>query len=211
MNVTPNPFYNPETQPQLNSRTRLGRGITLAKFLGAKGDRTSFRHVKFEDKRKEIARNLTLHARAMELINGNTYRFNDVRLIVSEGIYNRTASDIGNIEMAAKAFGRLVYYQVIGTDGLIDFEKTYDVAEYWNDHLKFTEMYLDYDEYNPDGSLTASIGLLMPSVPEDYEIKSKEFKRKLFTVFNNTVFKKKELVEILPKEQEETVTTPDKN
>jgi hypothetical protein len=211
MIVTPSLIYNPEAQQVITSYTKLAKGITIAKFLGARGDRTSFRHVKFEDQRREIARNLTLHARAMDLINGNTYRFNDVRVIVSEGIYNRLPIDAGSSVMAAKAFGRLVYYQVIGTNGKIDFEKTFDVAEFWNDHLKFDEMYLDYDDYNADGSLTAQIGILMPAVPEDFNIPDKEFGRKIFTVFNNEVFQKKELIEILPKEPEEIVTTPDNN
>ena len=135
MRIQPDPQYNPDTQLPISSETRLGRGITLAKFLGAYGDKTSFRHIIFEDARRQIARNLTLHARAMDMINGNTDRFNDVRVIVSEGIYNRKPIDSGNKVMEQKAIGNLVYYQVIGTDGEIDFEKTFDVAEYWKDHM----------------------------------------------------------------------------
>ena len=189
MRIQPDPQYNPDTQLPISSETRLGRGITLAKFLGAYGDKTSFRHIIFEDARRQIARNLTLHARAIDMINGNTDRFNDVRVIVSEGIYN--------IKPIEKAIGNLVYYQVIGTDGEIDFEKTFDVAEYWKDHMFFEEMYLDYDTYNVDGSLSAQVGLLMPNVPASFEVRNKEFKKDLFTVFNNHIQSKKELIEIL--------------
>jgi hypothetical protein len=58
-------------------------------------------------------------------------------------------------------------------------------------------MYLDYDTYNVDGSLSAQVGLLMPNVPASYEVRNKEFSKDLFTVFNNHVQSKKELIEIL--------------
>ena len=45
-------------------------------------------------------------------------------------------------------------------------------------------MYLDYDTYNVDGSLSAQVGLLMPNVPTSFEVRNKEFKKDLFTVFN---------------------------
>ena len=64
MKLLPNPSYDPETQVPLSSKTKLEKGITIAKFLGSYGDKTSFRHIKYEDVRRQIARNLTLHARA---------------------------------------------------------------------------------------------------------------------------------------------------
>jgi hypothetical protein len=199
MKLLPNPSYDPETQVPLSSKTKLEKGITIAKFLGSYGDKTSFRHIKYEDVRRQIARNLTLHAKALTIINSNTEIFRNVRVIVSEGIYNRKPIDTKNKTMQAKASGQLVYYQVINTDGNIDFEKTFDVAVFWKDHLNFQEMYLDYDEYNPNGNLSAQIGILMPQVPENYEIKDNLFKRSLFTIYNNKIQTKRELVEILEK------------
>jgi len=149
--------------------------------------------------RRQIARNLTLHAKALTIINSNTEIFRNVRVIVSEGIYNRRPIDTKNKTMQAKASGQLVYYQVINADGNIDFEKTFDVAVFWKDNLNFQEMYLDYDEYNPNGNLSAQIGILMPQVPENYEIKDNRFKRSLFTVYNNKIQTKRELIEILEK------------
>lgn len=192
--IYPDPQFNPENQGLISSKTKLERGITMAKFLGAYGDKTSLKHIKNENVRRQIARNLTLHARAMNMINGNTYRFNDVRLIVSEGIYNTNIVDVGVKVMEQKALGNLVYYQVIDTEGKIDLEKTFDVAEYWKDHINFDELTLDYDEYNPDGSLTGQIGLLMPTVPTSYEV---SFSQKIFSVFNNHIQSKKELIEIV--------------
>ena len=91
----------------------------------------------------------------------------------------------------------MIYYQVIGQDGLIDFEKTFEVAEYWKDFVQFEKIILDYDEYNTDESLTASIGLLMPSIPEDFDV---QFKKEVETQFNNHIQSKGELIEILPKD-----------
>tara|TARA_B100001939_G_scaffold115234_2_gene99737 strand:+ start:32852 stop:33457 length:606 start_codon:yes stop_codon:yes gene_type:complete len=193
------PIYNPQFQVDINSNTKLASGITMAKFLGAYGDRTSFNHESFNFVRRQIARNLVLHAMAMKTITENPIHFNDVRLIVSEGVLDTTeptyrfADDIS----LQKSKGELIYYQVIGQDGLIDFEKTFEVAEYWKDFIQFEKIILDYDEYNTDESLTASIGLLMPSIPEDFDV---QFKKEVETQFNNHIQSKGELIEILPKD-----------
>lgn len=171
----------------------------MAKFLGAYGDRTSFNHESFNFVRRQIARNLVLHAMAMKTITENPIHFNDVRLIVSEGVLDTTeptyrfADDIS----LQKSKGELIYYQVIGQNGQIDFEKTFEVAEYWKDFVQFEKIILDYDEYNTDESLTASIGLLMPSIPEDFDV---QFKKEVETQFNNHIQSKGELIEILPKD-----------
>lgn len=193
------PIYNPQFQVDINSNTKLASGITMAKFLGAYGDRTSFNHESFNFVRRQIARNLVLHAMAMKTITENPIHFNDVRLIVSEGVLDTTeptyrfADDVS----LQKSKGELIYYQVIGQDGLIDFEKTFEVAEYWKDFVQFEKIILDYDEYNTDESLTASIGLLMPSIPEDFDV---QFKKEVETQFNNHIQSKGELIEILPKD-----------
>lgn len=83
--------YNPELMSRITSETKLAPGITCAKFLGAKGSRTQFEKLYRQDffgsvDRKEVARNLVLHANAMNLIAGNM-DFAQHRLIVSDGIY----------------------------------------------------------------------------------------------------------------------------
>jgi hypothetical protein len=187
------PLYNPNLASSITSATKLAPGVTIAKFLGAYGDRTSLNFIIKNDERQQLARNLYLHGIAIDSINGNTTHFNDVRLIVSEGIFNGR-----NVPAAAdnkkKKDGELVYYQVIDREGNIDYEKTFDVAVYWKDFIRFKEIRLDYDTYNPDGTLCASIGLLMPSVPESFEV---TFDQKVTTYFNNKLQSKNELVEIL--------------
>lgn len=193
MIVLVDPVYNPEFQTNITSLTKLAPGITVAKFLGAYGDRTPFNHVTSESKRKTIARNLYLQAEAMRIINGNIENFNDIRLIVSEGVYDLKDIDDGDEVMEKKSDGRLVYYQVIGQDGKINLEQTFDVAEYWKDYINFGKLYLDYDNYNPDGSITAQIGLEFPQAPTSFDI---SFSGDVGTYFNNELMSSDELIEI---------------
>ena len=196
MIILVDPTYNPELQSEITSATTLAPGITMSKFLGAYGDRTPFNHVATISERKQIARNLYLQAEAMRTINGNTTHFDDVRLIVSEGIYDLQTPDLNDETMSKKSDGRLVYYQVIGQDGKIDFEKTFDVAEYWKDYINFSALYLDYDNYNPDESLTGQIGLEFPTVPSSFDV---SFSKKVETYFNNSLMSSDELIEIREK------------
>lgn len=193
MIVLVDPVYNPESQGSITAATKLGPGITIARFLGAYGDRTPFNHVVTNTARKQIARHLYLQSEAIRIINGNTRNFNDVRLIVSEGLYKLRETDANDDIMKKKSDGRLVYYQVIDQEGKINLEKTFDVAEYWKDYIKFGTLYLDYDNYNPDGSLTASIGLEFPTTPATFDI---SFAGDVKTYFNNELMSANELVEI---------------
>lgn len=188
------PLYNPENQNEITSETKLGPGITIAKFLGAPGDKTSFNSLIYDFERRRIARNLYLHAEAMKTINGNTNIFNDVRLIVSEGVFPFKSVHLFDEVMSDKRQGRLVYYQVIDREGKIDLEKTFDIAEYWKDYINFETLYLDYDLYNVDGSLTAQIGLKFNDVPDTFDV---TFANNIETWFNNYLMSKDELVEII--------------
>ncbi len=91
MKILVDPQYNPEFQTSITSATKLGPGITCAKFLGAKGSRTQFEKLYGDNffgaaDRRQIARNLVLHSQVMLTVIGNP-AFNAYRLIVSEGIY----------------------------------------------------------------------------------------------------------------------------
>lgn len=192
MIILADPVYNPENQETINSSTKLSPGITIAKFLGAYGDRTAFNHIEGLWTRRQIARNLYLHAEAMKIINESSL-FTDIRLIVSEGILQPKESSYYGGIIDEKRFGQLVYYQVIDKEGNIDFEKTFDIAEYWKDYIKFDTLYLDYDSYNLDGSLSAQIGLKFPPVPSTFDV---TLKNNIETYYNNNLMSKNELVEI---------------
>lgn len=193
MIIVVDPVFNPNKQSSISASTKLGPGVTIAKFLGAYGDRTAFNHVGSNDDRKQIARQLYLQAEMMRVIQGNIELFNDVRLIVSEGIYREGPTETLTGDTSKKNKGELVYYQVIDKNGKLDFEKSFDIAEYWKDYTNFDELRLDYDTYNPDGSLTVSIGVLMPTVDEGFNV---NFKNDVKTFFNNSLQSADELVEI---------------
>jgi hypothetical protein len=91
MKILVDPQYNPEFETRITSSTKIGPGITCAKFLGARGSRTQFEKLYAPGffgsaDRKQIARNLVLHANAMKVAIGSPL-FPQHRLIVSEGIY----------------------------------------------------------------------------------------------------------------------------
>ena len=188
------PVYNPNLVATITSATKLGPGITIAKFLGAYGDRTSFNHIGTKKEREAIARQLYLQAEMMRMINGNIDLFNKVRLIVSEGIYRAGPDETLSGDTLLKSKGELVYYQVIGNDGIVDLETTFDVAEYWKDYADYGEIRLDYDSYNPDNTLTAQIGVQMPTIGKDFNV---NFTRMIKTFFNGKLQSDGEFIEVL--------------
>ena len=58
MIILVDPVYNPNFQDSISSATRLAPGVTIAKFLGAYGDRTTLTHIATNAERFQIARNL---------------------------------------------------------------------------------------------------------------------------------------------------------
>ena len=161
------PLYNTQLldDTQINSSTRLAPFGYYRKVPWCGGDRTHFNHISNIDTRRQIARNLSLHAEALRAINGQTELFNDVTINVVEGLYNAEGGEITSGDVAKqKKLGQLIHYEVVGRDGKIDLEKTFDVAEYWKDYIQYGELHLSYDTLNPDNSLYASIGLLITAV-----------------------------------------------
>jgi len=195
MIILPDPIYNPNflDGDKISSRTKLAPGVTIAKYLGAYGDKTPFSHIGSSEERKQIARNLYLHAEMYRTINGNTELFNDVRLIVSEGIYKGGPLETVGGDNIKKQNGRVVVYQVIDREGKIDHSATFDVAEYWKDYCFYDKICLDYDIYNPDGSLTSQIVVEMPDVPESFDI---NFKLGIATNYNGKLLTSGELAEV---------------
>jgi hypothetical protein len=90
MKILVDPQYNPPFNA-ITSATKLGPGITIAKFLGAKGSRTQLEKLYGESffgapDLNQIARNLYLHSLAIQSVIANP-QFAQHRLVVSEGIY----------------------------------------------------------------------------------------------------------------------------
>jgi len=200
MIFTPNPLYNPEFQEKITGRTKLAPGITLAKFLGGYGDQWTINHIGNRDTRLEIAKHLSMHAHAMRTVATDEGEFADLRLIVAEGWYRVGPTedlDPSSINYLMTK-GRAVVYELIDEDGNINLDKTFDLAIYWKDNLKFEKLILDYDTYEPDGSLNAQIILIMPELSSTWE---GNFKGNVETRYNNYVQGTNELIEVKQRKQ----------
>lgn len=90
MKLLIDPLYDPKGKT-ITSATKLGPGVTMAKFLGAPGSRTQLEKL-YNDSFdgppdfNQIARNLLIHAQLLQSTAG-LEEFANHRLIVSEGIY----------------------------------------------------------------------------------------------------------------------------
>jgi hypothetical protein len=203
MKILVDPQYKPTGQ--ITSNTKLGTGITCAKFLGGIGSRTQFEKMYDEGfggpvDRNQVARNLVLHARAMNSVLINQ-QFAQHRLIVSDGLYEpfydlpRDIKETAGGFNAERRFGRGIGYQLIDRNGKSDPVRTYELAVYWKDYIDYNELELAYDTFDPNGDLVASILLTMPEVPESYDV---SFSYDLKTTYNGTLQARNELLEILP-------------
>jgi hypothetical protein len=187
------PSYNPNFVDEITNTTILAPGISVAKFLGARGSRNQFERVSAD--KAQIARNLYLHAELIKKTSANS-EFDDYRLVVSEGIYvpaiDETVS--GDSINDYRQTGKAIVYQLIGTNGKVDFSKTYDLAVYWKDYCDYDKLILDYDTYDPSGQASSQIVVIMPTVPTSFDI---TFQGRIETRFNTNLQSANELVEIL--------------
>lgn len=194
--IVPDPVYNPNNAARIYSGTKLARGVTIGKFLGGAGEVTTLNHITSATDRLQLARQLYLQAYAMNTINENEGKFRDHRLIVVEGLYikgaNETLVSGGLNDLATK--GQVVVYQLLDMNGRPDHAKMFDMAVYWKDSLLYDKLILDYDTFNPDGSLECHVILQMPVIGADFTAK---FSKDLETRYNGNLQTAGELVEIL--------------
>lgn len=200
MIIIPDQKYNPNFADRIDSSTKLAPGVSLSKFLGTKGNACSLTTIASyqvdQTARKQLARNLYLHAELFRMINGNTDFFKDIRLIVAEGVYRGGPFETLGGENLKKNTGELVVYKVVDEDGEIDYERTFDLAEYWKDYANYNKLILEYDKWAPSGKLNAQIAVEMPSVPESFDV---SFSKQIETRYNGQLFSKNELIEVLEK------------
>ena len=190
------PLYNPDQyDPRtITSKLKLSKNISVSNFLGYGA--SSLGHIGKAADRAQIARNLLLHADIMNIINSEKDLFPDIKMKVSEGLYEAGPNETLGGDNILKADGRMVGYHVFNGNGQLDLERTFDVAVHIKDNARFKRLVLDYDPYNPDGSLTATILVELPHIPSSYDV---VFDQKIESQFNGNLFSKKELVEVLLK------------
>jgi hypothetical protein len=208
MKILLDPKYDPTGKP-VTSSLKLGPGISMAKFLGARGSRTQLKKLYNENFNgapdfDQIARNLVLHAHIILSIQANMEYNSQHRLIVSEGIYepNPKFDTGGNYigerpsgVLALRRTGQAVVYQLVDRAGKTDPVKTFDLAVFWKDYINYDKITLDYDTFDPNGELTCQIVVETPNVPESYEV---TYKGLIETRYNGELQTSNEFLEILP-------------
>lgn len=194
--ILPDPQYNPLNAVQINSFTKLAKGVRLAKFLGGLGQAATLNHIQDPAEKLQVALNLYPQAVAMSSIIEDRGSFKDHRLIVLEGLYvkgpNEELEPDGFNDLATK--GRCIVYQLVDLYGKIDNDKMFELAVYWKDFALYDKLVLDYDRFDPTGKLQCQVILTMPEMSQTFET---SFKKNIETRYNGNLQSAGELVEIL--------------
>jgi hypothetical protein len=188
----PDPQYIITDNNIILPSTKLSDKISLSKFLSGRGNKVTLNHITINADKIIAARNLQQQTMAIEAFNNNL-QFINYRLVVIEALYKpgpgETLDDLSTLSKN----GQSAAYQVINDKGLVDLPKTFELAEYWKNSLRFEKLILDYDSYNVDKSLSAQVMVVMPNITETYE---PEYRNQIETRYNNNVQSKSDLVEI---------------
>ena len=209
---SPQAEYNvdlPANQP-IRPNTALAPGITLAKFLGTRSP-ADISNVSGPE-RIQLARNYWLHAHMLRSVmtrpGPHPSRFANHRLEVSEGFYEREIHGIAGVGGLQEETltensirwkrhkGLVVVYDLIGPDGKIDNDATFDLVTDWNERWRgvFKTLTLDYDTLDPSGLINAQIIVDLGSdVPSSYTVNQTS---NVQTMFNNRVYSSSSIVEM---------------
>lgn len=182
----------------ITNATKLAKNVPIATFAGGKGDNGNINKVLLVD-RPQIARNLQPHA---ELLRRSRIRsnkdFENHRLVVVEGLYKTgpTETITPNSVNWYKSKGRAVVYELHDAAGNIDIEKTFDFAVQLKNITVFEKLILDYDTFDPNGSLNAQLVIIMPNLSEGYKVTEGDFFRNIETRYNGKVMSSSDLIEL---------------
>ena len=188
----PDPQYIITDNNVILPSTKLSDKISLSKFLSGRGNKVTLNHITINADKIIAARNLQQQTMAIEAFNNNL-QFINYRLVVIEALYKAGPGETLDDLSTLSKNGQSTAYQVINDKGLVDLPKTFELAEYWKNSLRFEKLILDYDSYNVDKSLSAQVMVVMPNITETYE---PEYRNQIETRYNNNIQSKSDLVEI---------------
>jgi hypothetical protein len=77
--------------------------------------------------------------------------------------------------------------------GKVDFGATFDLSLHIRDMFFFDQLSIDYDETNPDGTLSQQIIIVMPKITPSFEA---TFEMKVCSYYNRSIYGGHDLVEI---------------
>lgn len=183
--------------------TQIIKSVPLSTFTGGKGSVGRLSEIPVAS-RAQIARNLQPHAELIKRIRSNRdSAFKDHRLVVIEGVYKPRdielrSSDWNTSVNRYKSEGRAIVYELHNAQGKSDLEKTYDLAVHLKTVGSFQKLILDYDTYNPDGSLNAQIIVITPALSESYKVTDGNWGKEVVTLYNNTSLSNSDLIEMKP-------------
>ena len=198
LSIVPEEKYNPLRQDDITIKTKLSDNITIAKFLGS-DDSTNLKFIKSLSVKRDIAKNLYVHSLILKKIQNNNERFRGVNLVVSEGVYRPSASEIitPNSINDLKAKGKAVVYKAINKSGKPNNLDLFDIAEYLKDVSFFDEMILSYDTLECVGDqvvLSSRLIIVMPDIDDQW---TGTFRRKISTEYNRQLLSEGEFIECL--------------
>lgn len=181
--------------------TQIIKGIPLSTFTGGKGAIGRLSEIPVAS-RAQIARNLQPHAELVKRIRSNRdSAFKDNRLVVIEGVYKPRDIELSSSDWSTsvnryKSEGRAIVYELHNAQGKSDLEKTYDLAVHLKTVGSFQKLILDYDTYNPDGSLNAQLIVITPALGESYTVTDGNWGKEVVTLYNNTSLSNSDLIEM---------------
>lgn len=185
--ISVDPRFDPSGADQILASTKLARGISLSQFLYGKGDKGKLDPNLRLEQKKQLVRNLIPQANLVHRVRDNQDIFKGYNLEIIEGVYVKEPTEIitqdGILDLRTQ--GRAVVYEVIGPNGIIDKDKTFDLAVWLANNIRYDKIILDYDELDPRGmseDVNVQIIVIMPIVAEDF---TADFKMETETLFNN--------------------------
>ena len=203
--ITNEKFGEINALSDITSNTALNKPITMARFIGA-NDAGSFKSLSLDDK-KQIAKNYLVQTHITKHAMGTSGKFSNYKLKAVEGFYAKELYGKGGAAgleteilttdglLDLRNKGRAVVYELYGPDGKMDPEVTFDLACNISEIGLFDKLTLDYDTFNPDGSMNVQIIIETPLVTKPEKI---TFKRIVQTKFNNSLQSTDSLVELEP-------------
>lgn len=197
----PEAQYNPDKQNEITERTRLGKGVTIGKFMVTAGviNRPDLRLCAEAATSFQIAKQYSMHANAIRMVTESD-RFMDHRLEVVEGYLNPDPSyDKNDSFNYLKTKGQCVVYELYNQEGLLDLFQIFELATFWKVNLEYEKLVLNYDTFNPNGSLHAQLILIMPEISAPWNV---YYKNEIETRYNNYVQGTNEFIEVLEEDDD---------
>lgn len=196
--IVPEAQYNPNNIKDIKMGTLLSPGIPVAKFFPNSETMNDMSQVE----RHRMARNLVATVKLLKLVKVPKF-MEGFNIKIVEGVQKLGTTDVSapsNSITKLSATGRVVGFEVRNSrSGDLSPGVTFDLAAYLKDNAEYDKLIMSYDTYEVDELssgekiLYASIIVVMPEIPQNYNV---TFKQEIETHFNNEPQSTKDLIEI---------------